>query len=146
MADHRIPSSEIRRVWMDPDLSTTEAARKVGLARSNLWRRAKALGLPPREPGNKEARIDEPAFRAMWAAGVSLRAMGDFFGLHPLSIRAIRARLKLKPRPCGGRQSALTLDQYRQMVLAERMAETARRERAALREMDMIDVISARRA
>ena len=28
MADKRIPDAAIRRVWLDPRLSTTEAARK----------------------------------------------------------------------------------------------------------------------
>lgn len=51
MADKRIPDAAIRRVWLDQRLSTTEAARKVGLARSNLWLRAVALKLPPRKQG-----------------------------------------------------------------------------------------------
>ncbi|MES8537217.1 hypothetical protein U6X77_12470, partial [Cutibacterium acnes] len=77
----RIPAAAIRRVWLDPNLSTAEAAARVGLARSNLWRRAKALGLPPRKVGNQFSITDDARFAAMWRAGVLGRDIAAHFGV-----------------------------------------------------------------
>lgn len=126
----RIPAAAIRRVWLDPALSTAEAAAQVGLARSNLWRRAKALGLPPRKVGNQFAITDDARFASMWRAGVLGREIAAHFGVHYTVVRATARRLGLSPRPLGSRP-ALTLPDFAQVELGARMAETARREAAA---------------
>lgn len=126
----RIPAADIRRVWLDPALSTAEAAAQVGLTRSNLWRRAKGLGLPPRKVGNQFRIIDRARFAAMWRAGVLGREIAAHFGACYTVVRATARRLGLPPRALGSRP-AITMREFAQVELGERMAEEARREAAA---------------
>lgn len=146
MPDHRIPASEIRRVWLDPNLTTAQAARAVGLARSNLWLRAKALDLPPRKPGNPFAAVEVATFAEMWTAGVSSREIARYFDIHPMTVRSLRDRCGLPPRPAGGHKDVVTLIDFDQMRLARAMAATAALEAAAFQERNMIDLIRVRGA
>ena len=76
----QIPAAAIRRVWLDERLTTAQAAAEVGLTRANLWRRAMALGLPPRKNGRRFEIMDTERFARMWNAGVHGPAMGGLLG------------------------------------------------------------------
>ncbi len=127
-----IPAAVIRRLWLDARLSTAEAAAQAGLSRSNLWLRAKALGLPPRKPGRKYEIHDLALFARMWAAGVHGPDMAAHFGVTYSAIRATARREGLAPRRLGTRPK-VTIEDFRQMLLGEQMREAAEAANARLR-------------
>jgi len=127
----RIPAAAIRRVWLDEALTTVQAAEAVGLSRSNLWRRAKALGLPPRKNGRRFEILDREGFARMWQAGVHGPDIAGHFGVTYSAVRGMARRLDLPQRPLGSRPS-ITLEEFRQIELAERMAASARAAKAAM--------------
>jgi hypothetical protein len=130
----RIPAAEIRRVWLDERLTTAQAAEAVGLARSNLWHRARALGLPPRKNGRRFEIMDLPRFTRMWDAGVHGPQMAEYFGVTYSAVRATARRHGLAPRPLGTRPK-VTLYDFLQMELGERMRASAASVNARLREV-----------
>lgn len=129
-----IPAAEIRRVWLDERLTTAQAAEAVGLARSSLWRRARALGLPPRKRGRRFGIVDVALFTRMWAAGVHGPAMAGYFGVTYWAVYATARRLGLPPRPLGSRPK-VTIYDFLQMELGARMGAAAAGARRQLREM-----------
>lgn len=133
MSDKRIPAAEIRRVWLDPALTTAEAARAVGLTRANLWRRAMAMGLPSRKRG-KRPIADEAEFTLLWNAGVASREIAKYFGIDRTTVSGTKRRLGLKSRPQGFNHRVLTLAQYREQELAVRLLAAADAEERAIRQ------------
>lgn len=130
----RIPNAEIRRVWLDPALTTAQAAAQVGLTRANLWHRAKALGLPPRARGRR-AVIPAAELAAMWNAGVLAREIAAKWGCHPLTVCASARRLGLTRRPLGSRP-AVSMEDFQEQMLGEALAATAAQETARRRALD----------
>lgn len=120
MADKRIPDAAIRRVWLDQRLSTAAAARKVGLARSNLWLRAIALGLPPRKQGRSYTIHDLDLFRQLWEGRVRVADIAAHFKVGDHAVYCTARRLKLIKRPPGMRVMDLA-----EFVLLQRMARDA---------------------
>ncbi|WP_146010354.1 MerR family transcriptional regulator [Acidimangrovimonas sediminis] len=131
MADKHIPASQIRKVWLDSSLTTAQAAAEVGLSRSNLWHRAKHLGLPQRKQGNRYLNLDADQLRDLWIAGVDGNEIARHFGCSRAAISAWCGRLGLPPRPNGGRRRYLTMAEYRELKLAEKMRDQAAVEYAA---------------
>lgn len=129
-----IPAAMIRRLWLDERLSTAEAAAQAGLSRSNLWLRTKALGLPPRKNGRKYEIHDLTLFKRMWAAGVHGPEMAAHFGVSYSAIRMTARRHGLSPRRLGCRPK-ITIEDFRQLMLAQQMRATADAANARLREM-----------
>ncbi len=127
-----IPAAVIRAVWQDPRLTTAEAAARVGLSRSNLWRRAKALGLAPRKQGRRFGIEERALFARMWLAGVHGPDMAAHFGVTYSAIRATARREALAPRALGSRPR-IGIEDFRQMLLGEQMRATADAESARLR-------------
>lgn len=115
--DKRIPNSEIRRVWMDPSLTTAEAAAEINLSRVNLWRRAKNLGLPPRKDGRRPV-IPEAELRALWLADVLVRDIATLYRCPTNSVRQASKRIGLDRRP-QGRHETITLAEYRIRLLRQ---------------------------
>lgn len=142
MADKRIPTAAIREAWMDPTLTSAEAAAKVGLSRPNLWKRAKALGLPPRPTGRRPA-TDETLLAAMWAAGILARDIAAHFGCNVLTVSQTARRLGLARRRQGGQRKAVRLSawiaQQCMEALARAMREAARETNGALKVAEMVD-------
>lgn len=133
LMDKRIPASAIRRVWVDTALTTTQAAVQVGLSRSNLWLRARALGLPPRKAGQRSLGIaDDPEFAAMWLAGVLIAAMAAHFGCHKFTICRLAREAGLPRRPLG-RRIRVTLADFRKLQKLAAMRAMAERENTALK-------------
>ncbi len=104
MADKHVPNAAIRRVWLDPRLTTAEAAAEVGLTRSNIWLRAKALGLPARKLGTRYSILppDEAEFADLWLGNVAASAMAAHFNVHFTTISKTARRLGLPLRQPGG--------------------------------------------
>lgn len=143
MADKRIPAAAVRRVWLDLSLNGAQAAARLGLARVNLQKRAKALGLPPRPKGRRRVMQDADLFGRMWAAGVSLREMAAHFGCHPLSVSQRARDDGLTMRKAGGGQVGQTVAGFfaaeAEARLARDLAAAARAEQAALALAEMVD-------
>ncbi len=129
--DKRIPNAEIRRVWADMSLTTAEAAAQVGLSRSSLWLRARALNLPPRAKGRREV-LPTDQLVAMWNAGVLSHDIAAHFGCHFLTVCQTARRLKLARRALGRRQR-VTLADFLQAQTATRMAQFAAVENSRLK-------------
>ncbi|NJM81836.1 MAG: hypothetical protein HC844_04435 [Tabrizicola sp.] len=121
MADKHIPDAAIRRVWLDPRLSTTAAARKVGLARSNLWRRAVALGLPPRKQGRAYTIHDHALLRQLWEGRVRASDIAALFKVGDGAVFRTVRRLELSKRPHG--MKVLTVAEF---MLLRRMEHDAK--------------------
>jgi hypothetical protein len=124
--DKRIPNAEIRRVWLDLSLTTAAAAAQVGLSRSNLWRRAKELGLPARAKGRREV-IPDDQLTALWNAGVLGREIAAQYDCHLLTVCQSARRLGLKKRPLGSRP-AITMAEHRAGLIRAEMVAQARSE------------------
>jgi hypothetical protein len=142
MADKRIPAAAIREAWMDATLTSAEAATKVGLSRSNLWKRAKAMGLPPRPTGRRPA-TDEALLAAMWSAGILARDIATHFGCNVLTVSQTARRLGLALRHQGGPRTAVRLSVWlahrRMEAMARAMREAARETDGALKVAEMVD-------
>lgn len=141
MSDKRIPRAAIRDAWGDTSLSSAEAATKLGISRSTLWKRAKAMGLPDRPQGHPQ-RITGPEFDAMWLAGVLGADIAAHYRCHVMTVHCEAKRRGLPARPMG-RRKVLRLSDYlaarRSDALALAMAAEAKRTRAAMRDAEMVD-------
>lgn len=130
----RIPPATVRRLWGDLTITTADAAAQLGITRAGLSDMARRLGLPSRS-GNYDSRKrgSDADFAAMWTAGVAIGDMAEHFGY--ASHRGVISRRKamnLAPRTRGrgkgngrGWAETISIDDYRQQVLARRMAEAA---------------------
>lgn len=102
-------SAAIRAAWLDRTLSSEDAARSVGLSRVQFWKRAKALGLPPRPRGRRfsVAECDLPVIREMWERGVPRAKIAQQFGLAEQTPSALARRfgwsVRRRPRKINGR-------------------------------------------
>lgn len=141
--DKRIPAARIRDVWMDQTISGDEAARIVGLSRVNLWRRAKAMGLPQRRQCGQPRAMPPDAFRALWCAGVRASDIATYFGCGKSTVGNTARRMGLPGR--NGLRGIITLVQFREEQLARRMAASARQTRDALVLAEMVDGNEQRR-
>lgn len=142
MADKRISAAAIRDAWTDATLTSAEAAAKVGLSRVNLWKRAKAMGLPSRPTGRRPA-TDEALLAAMWSAGILARDIAAHFGCNVLTVSQTARRLGLPLRHQGGPRRVVRLSvwlaQRRMEAMARAMREAARETSGALRMAEMVD-------
>ena len=132
--DKHVPNAEVRRVWLDASLTSAEAGRAIGLARSTLWKRAKALGLPPRPEGRRPV-IPVALLAPLWKANVRVSDIAAHFNCPVGSVSQSARRYNLPQRP-KGRHFLISLDAYRQQLLGQHMARQAQAEAAARRAMD----------
>lgn len=130
--DKRIPAALIRKVWMDPTITSAEAARRVGLARVNLWHQAKRLGLPPRPTGRRATIPRDDRVSTLWAAGVLVEDIARVIGCHRMSVARLARELGLPRRKKGARR--ITLAEFEARALAGAMAAMAQAENRALKE------------
>lgn len=131
----RAKEADIRRVWLDNELTLDQASVVLGMSKDSLRDRAVRLGLPPRKGGSRCVirRKAEPEFRLMWKAGVSARVIGARFGCSYFAVVNTAARLGLEMRGAGYRPK-LTFDQYRERKLAAAMSLAAAKERPLWKE------------
>lgn len=128
----RVPVVRLREVWADDRLTVAQAAAACGLSEVGLRNRARRLGFPARRLGPKP-HFSDTDFRALWVAGVSLREVAALFGVDRTTLSCAARRLALVPRGSGW-QPKMTLAQFQEAQLAERMLAVARGEAAARRE------------
>ncbi len=141
MSGHRgkvISNADFRRLWLDESLTTIEIGKLLGISQEAVCERARARRFPPRRMGPPSLIRDKDIFRAMWDAGVSVADISAHFGVAERTARDMRRSLGI-PRRAGGKHTTITLRDFLQARLAERMAEAARIEQAALRNAEMWD-------
>ena len=140
----RISPALLERLWMDKSVPCRVIAKQVGLSEKGLTRRAKAMGLPLRGFCTKKLAIGDGAgFAALWRAGISLDEIARYFGVTNRTVSNTRARLGLMPRVSGTRP-AMTLDEYRDTLLARAMGHDARGEQAQMILAEMADRVDNR--
>lgn len=139
MPDKRIPAARIRAVWLDEVITSTEAARRLGMTRSNLWRRAAAMGLPARQR-TKTRKLDDLALLdRLWRAQVRAADIAAVFGVCASHICNVAAERGLPRRPKG--QPVIRLTEY---LAREGLTRAAAETRAAMRSAEMIDRVMPR--
>lgn len=129
--------SELRRLWADDSLTNAQIAVAVGYSERGLCTVARKLGLPPRRIGPK-VTFDTDLFERLWRAGVGAREIAGLFGCNRFTLSSAAARMGL-PLRGGGWSPVITLAQYREAELGQRMAAAARLEAGALLASDMVD-------
>lgn len=128
--EKKISAAAVRRVWLDPNLTVAEAGAAVGLVRSAIWRRAKALGLPPKREGRREKDYDLERFALLYRAGVRMTEIGAEIGASTNKCTALARALRLKPR---GNGRMIGLAEAASVILRLRMEDQVRADRAAAR-------------
>jgi predicted transcriptional regulator len=118
------------RLWNCHRISTEEIAQWMGVTRQAVSDRARRMGLPSRAKVRKRLVRDDE-LRELWLAGVSTTDIAKLFGLASCSCvsRAVLlADLPRRKRGIGGNThggwiGTISLYDYRQSKLAERMAQ-----------------------
>ena len=125
----------LARLWNCHRISTDEIAQWLGVSRQAVGDRARRMGLPSGAKVRKRLVRDEE-LRELWLAGVSTTDIAKLFGLASrscVSRAVLLAGLPRRKRGKGGKThggwiGTISLEEYRQIKLAERMkAEIARR-------------------
>lgn len=136
---HIISHKRIREAWAASHTKTKRAvAAELGVDPRTLrnWARDMGLGCLPDGP---RPSYDAELLRAAWLAGVSGYQIAALFGLDQSTIsHAATNRLGLAKRKAGTKPK-MTMAQFLEARLAARMTETAKIERAALWDAEMID-------
>ncbi len=135
-----ISREALEPVWMRHDIPTEVIAARLGVTRQALSLKARSLGLPSRER-NRRKNSDDETFRRMWLAGVSSIEMAAYFGYScGAAVSRRRKMLGLPPRTRskggdnrGGWNETITIAQFREQELAERMKRDAEMGRARRR-------------
>lgn len=135
MREIRARAVDVRRVWLDAELTVPEAAAQVGMSADALRARADALGLPARKGGRREVirPHQEAMFREMWAAGISARAIGAAFACSYFAVINTASRLGLPARRAGFRPK-LKIAEFAADLLRAEMAAVAAQECARRKE------------
>lgn len=134
-----------RALWADNRLSLAEIGERLGgLHPVNVGEHGRRLGLPPRATGAKPRAIIGPEFAQMWRIGVKTREIARFYGIGQPRVSRIAADLGLELRVPPVPQGKLTLDQFREWQLGQRMARDAAEINAALGRAKKVDRVHNR--
>lgn len=149
----RLEGSLLVEMWM-AGVRVEDICAHFDCSRTGLSDAIDRLNLPKRPSGGggvfmltidrflRGIRIDGPEFRDMWASDVSLEAMAEYFGFSAKTVAVTARKLGLPRRPMG-RGARIGLAEWTERRAADSlraaMAETARREMAALNASEMVD-------
>lgn len=129
------------RLWCDHSITTQRIADAMGISRSGVSWHAHNMGLPTRAK-RRYRKHDPELLREMWIAGVSGEEIARHFGFsHRACVSVARRKLGLPARKRGksgkyngGWVANITLAEFAEIRLAERMksdAQKARRDQKA---------------
>ena len=135
----RISEAEFRRMWADLSLSVTQIGERLGIGQTAVSSRAATRGLPARPKRGGRKVLDPEALSRLWLARVGISDIAAALGCDPKTVRNTRKRLGLPARNPGRWKETVSLDDYRAEQLRRAMERSAREERAALRNAEMID-------
>lgn len=144
MSAHRgkpLTIAEFRRLWDDPNLTQGQIGALLGISQHAVSLRGKLRGFPPRPMGPEPAITDDNSFRSMWAALVRSQHIADHFGVALRTVTKHAERLKLPEKPRGKGRS-ITLSEYRELQLLERLKVSAAETRAQLQLAEMVDGVA----
>ena len=135
-AAHRgkiVSEAEFRRMWRDKSTPASVIADRLDVSVQAVTSRARIRGMEKRPGGGgMNRKLDPDLFRKMWLANVGAAEIAAYFGLSHSNSISMRAREWGMPKRKCSRWNAIT-------VAAFFLAETARTERAALWDAEMID-------
>jgi hypothetical protein len=123
----RMSEAEFRRLWLSRDVTMEDIARIIGTTASAVYWRAHVRGLGSKPRARKLEWTAE--MTAMWHAGVCSRDMAAAAGVAPSTISR-RAKAAGMPPRCTGYRPLMTLAEWREAQMAERMRAVAERESA----------------
>lgn len=138
----RISLSAFRAAYMAGD-RYADIAKRFNICTRTVYKRARAENFPPR--GNvgrahQVSRQDQTIFSEMWLAGVGLPEMATFFGVDSKTVQNTRTRLDL-PRRRQGVRPKMTVAQFFEDKLRQRMEQTAMLDQSAFINAEMVDRI-----
>lgn len=149
MTTKKIDDDAMRRLWAK-GVPIDEICATLGVSKTPVRLAVKRLGLPARPNGGvrgTRAMVlngSDGRLREMWEAGVRRADIAAHFGFKPAGIRRALKSLGLDPRPVGGANRTITLDEFLQIELAARMAESAARTQAEMIRRNMADYSGSR--
>jgi len=119
-------------IWSRRDIAIKDIAARLGVTRQAICSKAKTFGLPSRA-GNQIKYGSDDIFRRLWLAGVSTNEIAAALGYSHKSAVGVRSKAMGLPARTrmssdggpGGWPRALTMAQYQEQLLAERMAREA---------------------
>lgn len=126
----RIDDEFFERLWNCRAISIQEIADSLGVTRQAVSDRAARRGLPSRAD-NRRRKVRDDEFRELWLAGVHTRDIAAHFGLASrtcCSVAVKRLGLPRRQRGSGGPGGwppAISLREYMEMQLGQRMAQAA---------------------
>nr|RDS94077.1 hypothetical protein DWF04_16195 [Cereibacter sphaeroides f. sp. denitrificans] len=134
----RFSRAAFAAAWADRSISVEEIAERFGVAgASYVSTLARQMGLPRRRSG-PPVLYDAAVFRSMWLAGVRREDMGSVLSLHRNAVTEEARRLGLPMRGKGW-PGSITLEAYRELLLAQAMTADAAGTRAAMEHGEMVD-------
>lgn len=133
----RYDDATFARLWSCMQISTEEIANSAGVKRQAVTYRARKLGLPSREK-NRRRKAEPKLLEEMWLAGVRSADIARHFKMaHGACASTAARKLGLPPRERGsagfrngGWAKNITLEEFLQAKLAERMKASVARVKA----------------
>lgn len=137
-------------LWNNHSVPVQRIAAAMGITRQGVSWRARSLGLPSRAKV-RARKADPDLLRDMWLAGVASAEIARHFGMASGDSAATAARMLGLPRrkrgPSGrmngGWLPTITVAEFFEMKLAERMRVAAIIEQAAMINAEMADKVSS---
>lgn len=144
MSTKKIDDEAMRKLWV-AGTPIDEICAKLGVGNASVRLAVQRLGLAARPRGGvRGARAmqvngSDERLREMWEAGVRRDDIAAYFGFKPSGIRSAVKTLGLSPRAIGGPNRTITLDEFLQIGLARKLAESAARTQAEMIRREMAD-------
>lgn len=144
MSTKKIDDDAMQRLWAK-GVPIDEICTKLGVGKASVRLAVKRLGLPARPHGGVSGMRAmvlnglDGRMREMWEAGVRRADIAAHFGFKPAGIRRALKSLGLEPRPSGGPNRTITLDEFLQLELARKLAEQAAKTQAEMIRRNMAD-------
>jgi hypothetical protein len=135
-----ISLAELKRLWLNKNLSLVEIGNMLGISAQAVYQRAKRRGFPKRGyPVNRITVWTDPElFKKMWLAGVRGSDISAYFGAAPNSVKSGVAMFNLPKRKQGYNRS-ISIEEFWEIELAKKMKEDAERIKALKKEREKND-------
>lgn len=133
----QVTMAEFTRLWRDSSRPLAQIAAELGISQQAMFMRARLRNLGPRPPFKPNRKMDPALMRQMYLAGVTLKDIGDHFGICAQRVGKAAHDMGLS-RPRGSRWHRITIADWQTEQLREAMAQDAARCRAAMVEAGML--------
>lgn len=133
-----ISEAEFRRLWDDPEISSSAIAKRLDITVSAVCCRARIRGFPPRQ----KYMLPEKEFRELWNAGVRTGDIVRHYGCSHMTPPNMARHLGLPRRGKGFSQRGIRMEDYQAQRLAKEMAAEAARRQACVIASGQADFIT----